>query len=135
MNILFLVKLKRGGRPFLEGASIDLSSSLSLTYWGSSSFYSLSVRVYSLFGQIEGKRRIFFEECKDGGGHSMRLPQEHLVVIRDEKNIFFCEIQNNSPLVCYLLNPLTNKYSRAWSSMINFADRFKDLPNESRCNY
>ena len=47
-------------------------------------------------GGREEKRRIFFEECKDGGGHSMRLPQEHLVVIRDEKNIFFCEIQNNS---------------------------------------
>ena len=37
--ILFLVKLKGEERPFLEEASIDLSSKLSLTYGGNVNHY------------------------------------------------------------------------------------------------
>ena len=34
MYIIFLTKVRREGKPFLEGTSIDLSSKLSLTYGG-----------------------------------------------------------------------------------------------------
>ena len=37
--ILFLAELKGEGRPFLEGASIDLPSNLSLTYGGNVNHY------------------------------------------------------------------------------------------------
>ena len=73
--ILFLVKLKRSGRPFLEGA-----------------------------------RR---------GGHIVRLPQEHLVVIKDAKVCPFVKFEKILPLLCYLLDHLINKCCMAWSSIIN----------------
>ena len=47
----------------------------------------MSAQVYSLLGKIEGAGKFFFEGYKKGG-HIVRLPQEHLVVIRDEK-VFF----------------------------------------------
>ena len=46
-------------------------------------------------------------------------PQEHLVVIRDEKVSPFVKFEIILPLLCFLLDPLTNKHCRAWSSMIN----------------
>ena len=46
-------------------------------------------------------------------------PQEHLVVIRDEKVSPFVKFEIILPLLCFLLDPLTNKHCRTWSSMIN----------------
>ena len=74
--IIFLVKLKGRGRPFLKGARRGA------TLWD--------------------------------------YPQEHLVVIRDEKVSPFCEIWNNPtsplffiiPLLCFFLDLLTNKHYR-----------------------
>ena len=47
-------------------------------------------------------------------------PQEHLVVIRDEK-VSFCEIWDNSIPPLFLVEPLTIKHCRTWSklNMIN----------------
>ena len=74
--ILFLVKLKRRGRPFLEGA-----------------------------------RR---------GAALWDYPQEHLVVIiKDGKFCPFVKFEIILPLLCCLLEPLTNTHCRAWSSMTN----------------
>ena len=74
--ILFLAKLKRRGRSFLEGARRTRAA-----LW-----------VY---------------------------PQEQLVVIRDEKVCAFVKFEIIVPLLFYLLDPLTNKHCRTWSSMIN----------------
>ena len=52
-------------------------------------------------------------------------PQEHLVVIRDEKVSPFVKFEIILPLLCFLLDPLTNKHYRTWSSMIN--SRFQNL--------
>ena len=46
-------------------------------------------------------------------------PQEHLVVIRDEKVSPFVKFEIILPLLCFLLDSLTNKHCRTWSSMIN----------------
>ena len=47
-------------------------------------------------------------------------PQEHLVVIRDEK-VSFCEIWDNPIPPLFLVEPLTIKHCRTWSklNMIN----------------
>ena len=45
-------------------------------------------------------------------------PQEHLVVIIDEKVSTFVKFEIILPLLCFLLDPLTNKHCRIWSSMI-----------------
>ena len=45
--------------------------------------------------------------------------QEHLVVKRDVNVCPFVKFEIMLPLLCCLLDPLTNKHCRAWSSMIN----------------
>ena len=44
-------------------------------------FFQISVQVYSLLGQTEGKGKTFFEIS----------PKSNLVVIKDEKSLSFCE--------------------------------------------
>ena len=46
-------------------------------------------------------------------------PQEHLVVIRDEKASPFLKFEIILPLRCFLLDSVTNKHCRTWSAMIN----------------
>ena len=45
------------------------------------------------------------------------FPQEHLVVIKDEKVCLFVKLEVILPLLCWLLDSLTNKHCRAWNSM------------------
>ena len=45
-------------------------------------------------------------------------PQDHFVVIKDEKVCLFVKLEIILPLLCCLLHPLTNKHCRSWSSMI-----------------
>ena len=45
--------------------------------------------------------------------------QEHLVVIRDEKEISFCEIWNNPTPSLFLMRSPTNKHCRARNFLIN----------------
>ena len=63
--------------------------------------------------------------CKEGDNilrftHSTSLPQEHLVVIRDQKVCPFVKFEIILPLLCFLLDPLANKYCRTWRSIIKF---------------
>ena len=81
---LFLDKLRRERKFFLDWTSIDLSPKLSLTCWENVSYYAivhhvgivnpwqfskqvvklsfqLRFWIYSLFGQDEGKSKAFFE--------------------------------------------------------------------------
>ena len=58
----------------------------------------------------------------EGAGKGTTLwdyPQELLVVIRYEKVTPFVKFEIILLLLCCLLDPLTNKYCRTWSSMIN----------------
>ena len=45
----------------------------------------------------------------------------HLVDIRHEKVSPFVKFEIILPLFCFLLDPLTSKHCRTWSSMINFS--------------
>ena len=74
-DILVLAKLKKRGRPFLEGPRRGA------TFWD--------------------------------------YTQEHLVVIRDEKVSPFVKFEIILPLLCFLLDSLTNNDCRTWTSEIN----------------
>ena len=76
-------------------------------------------RRYVLFWVIrEEEKKVFLQ----GGRRGTTLwdyPQEHLVVIRDEKVSPFAKFEIFLPLLCFLLDTLTNKHWRTSSSMIN----------------
>ena len=74
---------------------------------------------YILFlAKLKGRGRPFLEGPRRGAT-LWDYPQEHLVVIRDEKVSPFVKFEIILPLLCFLLDPLTNKHCRTWSSMIN----------------
>ena len=84
----------------------------------------MSSQKYSLLAQIEAflspsvkwKGRPFLKECKKGD----TLQDYHLVDIRHEKVSPFMKFEIIlPPLLCFLLDPLTKKHCRTWSSMIN----------------
>ena len=66
----------------------------------------MSIQVYSLLGQTEVERKTFFGGCP-------------LHIIRDKKVSSFAKFEIILPFLCFLLDPLTNKHCRTWSSMIN----------------
>ena len=85
-------------KAFLEWTSIDLSSKLSVT--------------------CEGNERLFLEGARRRAT-LWNYPQKHLVVIKDKKLYPFVKFKIIISLLCCLLDPLTNKHCKAWSSMIN----------------
>ena len=133
-------------KAFLEWKSIDLSYELSLTCGGNVNYYksvhhpiptrenrehpgnfqnkSVSsafnwVSRYILFlAKLKGRGRPFLEGARRGIT-LWDYPQEHLVVIRNEKVSPFVKFGIILPLLCFLLDPLTYKHCRTWSSMIN----------------
>ena len=70
---MFLVKLKRGVKPFLEGAR--------------------------------------------KGAALLDYPQEQLVVIKGAKVCLFVKLEIILPLLCCLLDPLTNRHCWVWNSI------------------
>ena len=132
----------------MKWTSIDLSSKLSLTCVGNvnyfkkfSSSYSCSacgnrehpgnfqnksvsspfswMSSYILFlAKLKRRGRSFLEGARRGAP-LWDYPQEHLVVIRDEKVSPFVKFEIILPLLCVLLKLYTNKHCRTWSSMIN----------------
>ena len=79
--------------------------------------FHLSFQIFSLLSQTEGEINIFFERVQ--GGRIVRLSREHLVVIRNEKSYSVVKFEIILPLPCFLLEHLTNRHCRRWSSMIN----------------
>ena len=74
---------------------------------------------YILFlPKLKGKEKPFLEGAKRGTT-LWDYPQEHLVVMRDEKVSPFVKFEIILPLLCFLSGPLTNKHCRTWSSTIN----------------
>ena len=60
---------------------------------------------------------VVIRDEKKKGGHIMRLPPEYLVVIRDEKVSPFVTFEIILPLLCFLSDPLTNKHFMTWNFM------------------
>ena len=81
----------------------------------------MRVQVYSLLGQTEGERKMqktFFGGCKKRS-HIVRLPPRALGCHKRWKTSPFVKFEIILPLLCFLLDPLTNNHCRTWSSMIN----------------
>ena len=74
---------------------------------------------YILFlAELKGRGRPFLEGPRKRA-ILWDYPQEHLVVIRDEKISTFVQFEKILPLLCFLLDPFTNKHCKTWSPMIN----------------
>ena len=135
-------------KAFLKWTSVDLSSKRSLTCGGNDNYYKivhhpiptlpmgigntlaifktnqqalLSVKCPGIFSPWPNwrERKACFEVCKNRGGTSWHYLQEHLVVVRDEKVSPFVQFEIILPILCFLLDLLTSKHCRTWSSIIN----------------
>ena len=74
---------------------------------------------YILFlAKFNGRERPFLEDPRRKAT-LWDYPQEHLFVTRDEKFSSFVKFEIIIPLLCCLLDPLTNKPCWPWSSMTN----------------
>ena len=146
-SILFLAKLKGKRKAFFEWKSIHLSYEVSVACWVNVNYYesvhhpiptrenrehpgnfqnkSISSafnwvsRYILLLANLRGRGRPFLEGPRRGGGTLWDYPQEPLFIIRYEKFFPFVKFEIILPLLCFLLDPLTNKHCRTWSSMIN----------------
>ena len=134
----FSDQTKRRRKAFLEWKSIDLSYKLNLLHVRvinksvhhsiptrgnrehSGNFQNKSVSSpfnwvsrYILFlAKLKGRGRPFSKGARRGVT-SWDYPQEHLVVIRHKKVSPFVKFEIILPLLCCLLDPLTNKHYRA----------------------
>ena len=73
---------------------------------------------YILLPKLKGKERPFLEECKKWG-HIARLSLRAFGSYKRWKVSPFVKFEIILPLLCFLLDLLTNKHCRTWSSMIN----------------
>ena len=142
---LFLAKLKGKGRPFWSGKALtnplkyNLKCGSNVNYHKSvhypiptggnrehtGNFWSKSVSstiecpgIFSSWPNWRGEEGLFGRR-KKVGGTLWDYRQEHLVVIRDEKISPFVKPEIILLLLWLLLDTLTNKDCRTWSSMIN----------------
>ena len=82
--------------------------------------FQLSVQVCSLLGKSEGEKKTFLGGCKKGaGGQIMRFHPRVLDCHKRWTISPFLKLEIILPLLCFLLDPLTDKQWRTWSSMIN----------------
>ena len=82
-----------------------------------SSPFSWVHRYILFFPTWRGEEGLFWG-VKEGHPHCEITPKS-LVVIRDENVSFFVKIEIILLFLCFLLDQLTNKHCRTWSSMIN----------------
>ena len=75
-------------------------------------------RYILILAKLKGRGNPFLEGERRGAT-LQDYPQEHFVVIRDEKDSPFMKFEIIVPLLCFLLDPLTNKHFSTWSSIIN----------------
>ena len=77
----------------------------------------MSFQIYSLLAcpNWRGKKDLFWKVARRG----TKLQDYNLVDTRDEKVSPFVKFEIILPLLCFLLDPLTNKHCRTWSSVIN----------------
>ena len=133
-------------KDFLEWKTIDLFSNLSVTCGANVNYYKSAhhpipnsrnrghpgnfqnksvnspfswVSMYILFlAKLKGRGRPSLKGARRGPT-LWEYPQEHSVVIRDEKVSPFVKCEIILLLLCFSLDPLPNKHCRTWSSMIN----------------
>ena len=93
-------------------------------------FFRMSLQVYSLLGQTED----LFLEGAGRRPHREITPQEHLVVIREEKSLSFCEIRNNPTPPLLFIRPPYKYVLQGMKFYDKFVDRYQGLSKESCCH-
>ena len=85
-------------------------------------FFEISVQLCYCLDQIEVGRKVFWKVL--GGNPAWYYPRP--------PGVLGCYKTKKIPLIFYIFDPLTNNYSRGWSSMINFvSNRFQDVLKKS----
>ena len=79
-----------------------------------SSAFNWVFRYILLWPNWRGKEGLSWR-VQEGGPHCEITPKSTWL----SKSLSFCETWNNPTPICFLLDPLTNKHYRTWSSMIN----------------
>ena len=97
---------------------VGIGNILRVSKQGSKLFFQMSFQVYSRLGQTERGGRPFLESQKRELS-SIRLPPRALGKCKRWKNFSFWKFEIILPVRCCLVEPLTNKCCRTWSSMIN----------------
>ena len=107
-------------RAFLERKSIDLSYKLSLTCRDNVNYYK---SVHHLIPTRENKEHLGnFQNKSVSSAFKCKSRfnfQKHFVVNWDDKVSPFIRFEITLPLLCFLLDPVTNKHWRIWNYMIN----------------
>ena len=84
-----------------------------------SSPFSWMSRCILFLTKLKGKGNPFLKGARRRAT-LLDQPQEHLIVIRNEKVSLFLKSEIVLPLLCFLLDPLTNQHCRIWGAMIKF---------------
>ena len=74
--------------------------------------FQLTFQIYSVLAQTEREKKAFLEGCKRRGTTLWDYPPERSVFIRYEKVSPLVKFEIILPVLCFLLDPLTNKGCR-----------------------
>ena len=86
----------------------------------------MSAQVYSLLGETEEERKVFFRVFKKGG-HIVRLPPRALGCHKRWKSLSFCETWNNTTPRLLLVRPPYKKVLQDMELFDKFVGRFQNL--------
>ena len=122
IDLSFKLFLTCGGNCNHYESVHHLIPTLPVGIWNTQAIFKTNQKVsrrYALFwAKVKERGKYFFQGARRGTT-LWDYPQEHLVVIRDEKVSPFAKFEIFLPLLCFLLDTLTNKHWRTSSSMIN----------------
>ena len=107
---------QRGDFTKKQWGGITQKGGLGGGFWGGGGLIPQCILCF--LTKLKGKGRPFLEGPKKGAT-LWDYPQEHMVVIREEKISPFVKFEVILHLLCFLLHLLTDKLCKAWSSMIN----------------
>ena len=70
-------------------------------------FFQMSIQVYSLLGQTEGKRKTFYQRVQEGGLDREITLKSTWLLLEIKKVCLFVEFEIIPPLLCCILDPLS----------------------------
>ena len=86
----------------------------------------MSVQVYSLLGQTEQERKAFLKDARRRAA-LWDSPQEHLVVIRDEKVSLFVKFEIILPLPLFFIRSPNKQALKDMEFYDKLLEQFQDL--------
>ena len=95
-------------------------------------FFQTSIQVYYLIVQADGRGMVFFSfpgsRSEDRGFMPHEITPKSTRLSRETKKVSrFVKLEIVLTPLCYLIHPIINKFSRAWSFLINVLEGFQDV--------